>query len=135
MSLLLLGLFALAGALLVYMFVDLFKNIPRSTELMSPEEQEYVLSALSGSAIRLFIASQRLKVEEDDFRLAQAEWQAHFPEATWHYEISRTRGAVSITLGLRSQANASIQVTLPTSATRADALRIGMAQLRKQWGV
>jgi len=135
MSLLLVCLFAVAAALVIYMLVDLFKDIPRSKEVLSPLEREYLASAFLAGPVRPFLAAQALKIEEEDFRLVQAEWQAHFPPAIWRYEIERTQDGISITVGLRADANASIRIALPPSATRGDVLRAGMAQVHKQWGL
>ena len=74
-----------------------------------------------------------LKAEDAEFLVAQAEWRQHFPTTTWKYDIERQQDGISITVKLTADPDASINVTLPARATRADVLRAGMAEVTRRW--
>ena len=131
----LLALFAAAGALLAYLLVDIFKDIPRSKEIMSPRERRYILSALFGGAANSLLASLALKVEAEDFRKAEQDWRRRFPAQVWWYEIQQLESAVSARVGLRADANSTVSLILPAETTRGDALRAAMAEVSKRWGL
>jgi hypothetical protein len=114
-------------------FFDLFKDIPKSKEVLPPLEADYLLAALLGPTGSQYMACRALKAEEAEFRVAQTEWRQHFPAATWKYDIERQQNGISITVRLTADPAASINVALPARATRAEVLRAGMAEAKRRW--
>ena len=133
MSLPLIVLFLIAGGLAAYMFFDLFKDIPKSKEVLPPLESDYLLAALFGPPASQIMAGRALKAEEAEFRVAQAEWRQRFPGTALKYDIERQQDGISITVRLAADADAAINVALPARTTRADVLRAGMAEVARRW--
>ena len=115
------------------MFFDLFKDIPKSKEVLPPLESDYLLAALLGPPASQIMAGRALKAEEAEFIVAQAEWRQRFPGTALKYDIERQQDGISITVRLTADADASINVALPARATRADVLRAGMAEVARRW--
>lgn len=133
MSLPLIVLFLIAGGLAAYMFFDLFKDIPKSKEVLPPLEADYLLALLLRGPVQQSAAWMWLKAEEAEFKVAQAEWQQRFPGTALKYDIERQQDGISITVRLAADADASINVAFPARTTRADVLRAGMAEVARRW--
>jgi hypothetical protein len=133
MSLPLIVLFLIAGGLAAHMFFDLFKDIPKSKEVLPPLEADYLLAVLFRGPLWAYMASTALKAEEAEFIVAQAEWQQRFAGTALKYDIERRQDGISITVRLTADADATINVALPARATRADVLLAGMAEVARRW--